>query len=33
MEFRDGKVSRETQYFGDPLPAAPWRADWVEQLD
>jgi len=33
MEFRDGKVSRETQFFGDPFPAAPWRADWVEQLD
>ena len=33
MEFRDGKVSRETQYFGDPFPAAPWRADWVEPLD
>jgi len=32
MEFRDGKVSRETQYFGDPFPAAPWRARWVEQL-
>jgi hypothetical protein len=33
MEFRDGKVSRETQYFGDPFRAAPWRADWVEQLN
>ena len=32
MEFRDGKVGRETQYFGDPFPAAPWRAEWVEPL-
>jgi ketosteroid isomerase-like protein len=32
MEFRDGKVSRETQYFGDPFPAAPWRAQWVERI-
>jgi ketosteroid isomerase-like protein len=32
MEFRDGKVSRETQYFGDPFPAAGWRAEWVEPL-
>jgi hypothetical protein len=32
MEFRDGKVSRETQYFGDPFPAASWRAEWVEPL-
>jgi SnoaL-like domain len=32
MEFSDGKVSRERQYFGDPFPAAPWRADWVEPL-
>jgi len=32
MEFRDGKVSRETQYFGEPFPAAPWRAEWVDDL-
>jgi hypothetical protein len=30
MEFRDGKVSHETQYFADPFDAPPWRAQWVE---
>jgi ketosteroid isomerase-like protein len=30
MEFRDGKVMRETQYFGDPFPAAAWRTDWAD---
>lgn len=29
MEFRDGKVSRETQYFADPFDAPAWRAQWV----
>jgi len=33
MEFRDGKVSRETQYFADPFDAPAWRAQWVEQRD
>jgi ketosteroid isomerase-like protein len=26
MEFRDGKVSNETQYFADPFEAPTWRA-------
>ncbi|SCX53660.1 nuclear transport factor 2 family protein [Variovorax sp. EL159] len=30
MEFRDGKVSRETQYFADPFDAPAWRSQWVE---
>jgi len=30
MEFRDGKVSHETQYFADPFDAPAWRAQWVE---
>jgi hypothetical protein len=33
MEFRDGKVCRETQYFGDPFEASTWRAQWVERFD
>jgi hypothetical protein len=33
MEFRDGKVARETQYFADPFEAAAWRSPWVEQID
>lgn len=31
MEFRRGKVSRETLYFGDPWEPPAWRAQWVEQ--
>ena len=31
MEFLDGKVARETQYFGDPFEAGPSRAQWVER--
>ena len=31
MEFRDGKVSHETQYFADHFDAPTWRAQWVER--
>ncbi len=30
MQFQDGKVSHETQYFADPFAAPAWRAQWVE---
>ena len=29
MEFKDGKVVHETQYFADPFEAPSWRAQWV----
>jgi ketosteroid isomerase-like protein len=29
MEFRDGKVQHETQYFADSFAAPAWRAQWV----
>jgi SnoaL-like domain len=32
MEFSDGKVARETQYFSDPFPPGPSRAQWVEPI-
>src|ERR1700742_2653788 len=32
MEFLDGKVARETQYFGDPFEPGPSRAQWVERI-
>ncbi|MBW4021890.1 MAG: nuclear transport factor 2 family protein [Proteobacteria bacterium] len=32
MEFRNGKVIRETQYFGDPFEPGPSRARWVERM-
>lgn len=31
MEFQDGKVLHETQYFADPFAAPAWRSQWVEQ--
>ena len=30
MEFRDGKVVRETQYFAEPFEAPAWRSQWVD---
>ena len=30
MEFQDGKVAHETQYFAEPFEAPAWRAQWVE---
>ena len=32
MEFLEGKVARETQYFGDPFEPGPSRAQWVERI-
>jgi hypothetical protein len=32
MEFSDGKVTRETQYFGDPFAPGASRAQWVERM-
>jgi ketosteroid isomerase-like protein len=32
MEFSGEKVARETQYFGDPFPPGPSRAQWVERM-
>ena len=30
MEFRDGKVVHETQYFAEPFEAPAWRSPWIE---
>jgi len=32
MEFVDGMVSRETQYFSSPFAPGPSRAQWVERM-
>jgi hypothetical protein len=32
MEFHDGKVVHETQYFADPFDAPAWRGQWVQQI-
>jgi hypothetical protein len=31
MEFRNGKVVHETQYFADSFEAPAWRRQWVQQ--
>ena len=31
MEFADGKVVHETQYFSEPFEAPAWRTQWVEK--
>jgi len=33
MEFLDGKVARETQYFANPFEPGPSRAQWVERME
>ena len=33
MEFEGGKVTRETQYFGEPFEPGPSRAQWVERIE
>ncbi|GJH11188.1 nuclear transport factor 2 family protein [Caballeronia novacaledonica] len=33
MEFRDGKVIHETQYFSSPFEAPAWRSQWVQQMN
>ena len=30
MEFQNGKVVHETQYFADPFEAPSWRSQWVQ---
>ncbi len=32
MEFRNGKVAHETQYFSDPFEAPAWRSQWVQPV-
>jgi hypothetical protein len=32
MEFRDGKVVHETQYFADSFDAPNWRSQWVQPI-
>ena len=33
MEFRNGKVVHETQYFADPFEAPAWRSQWVQRIE
>jgi len=33
IEFQDGKVARQTDYFADPFDAPSWRSQWVERME
>ena len=33
LEFREGKIMRETRYYTDPFQAPAWRAQWVEAIE
>lgn len=32
MEFLNGKVVHETQYFANPFDAPAWRSQWVQRM-
>jgi hypothetical protein len=32
VEFRDGKIAKETRYYAAPFDAPEWRAQWVEPI-
>ena len=33
VEFRDGKIWKETRYYGEPFDALAWRAEWAERIE
>lgn len=33
VEYRDGKIWRETRYYAQPFEAPAWRAQWVERIE
>ena len=33
IEFRHGRIWRDTRWFGGPLEAPAWRAQWAERLE
>jgi len=33
VEFRDGKIVKQTDYFADPFEAPGWRSQWVERME
>ena len=32
VEFRDGKIWRETRYYAEPFEVPSWRADWSKPV-
>jgi ketosteroid isomerase-like protein len=33
VEFDDGKIVKQTDYFASPFEAPAWRAKWVERME
>ncbi len=33
VEFRDGKIFRETRYYAEPFDPPEWRAQWIEPME
>jgi hypothetical protein len=33
FELWDGKIFRDTRYYGEPFDAPGWRAQWVEAME
>ena len=33
IEFRGGRIVKQTDYFGAPFEAPAWRAGWVERME
>jgi hypothetical protein len=33
VEFRDGKIWKETRYYGEPFEVPAWRADWSHPVE
>jgi SnoaL-like protein len=33
VEFRDGRIARETRYYAPPFDPPQWRAQWVEPIE
>ncbi len=33
IEFRDGRIVKQTDYFGSPFEAPAWRSQWVERME
>ena len=32
VEFRGGKIAKQTEYWASPFEAPGWRAQWVERM-
>ena len=32
VEFREGKIIKETRYYAQPFEAPDWRAQWTEPM-